>query len=123
MTERIDRYGPMLSSYVDASERGPSIFGWNGPRRYLVLTQDPAEIRPTGGFIGSYGIVAFDRGRITERVFRDVSLLDEPQDYPSIEPPQELAELLRGRGTPRRMVARPRRAPRTRSSLRERVRR
>lgn len=100
MTDRIDKYGPMLSSYVDASDRIPSILGRNGPRRYLVLTQDPAEIRPTGGFIGSYGIVAFDRGRITEFMFRDISLLDEPQDYPAIEPPQDLGELQLGADRP-----------------------
>ena len=32
-----------------------------------VLTQDPAELRPTGGYLGSYGIVTFDRGRVTDR--------------------------------------------------------
>ena len=57
---------PLLDVYVDFSERLPAILGWNEPRRYLILTQDPAEIRPTGGFVGSYGIVAFDNGSITE---------------------------------------------------------
>lgn len=96
MTARIDAYGPLLDTYVDASARVPAILGWDGPRRYLVLTQDPAEIRPTGGFIGSYGIVAFDRGRVTERTFQDVFPLDFPWDYPRIEPPQELADYLLG---------------------------
>ena len=96
MAERIDEYGPLLDGYVEASSRLPSILGWDGPRRYLVLTQDPAEIRPTGGFIGSYGIVAFDRGRITERLFQDITLLDLPSDYPYLEPPQDLADYLLG---------------------------
>jgi len=96
MSARIDAYGPVLSTYADASDRLPAIFGWDEPRRYLVLTQDPAEIRPTGGFIGSYGIVAFDRGRITELVFRDISFLDFPFDYPWIEPPRDLADYLLG---------------------------
>ena len=30
--------------------------GGAGPRRYLVLSQNPAELRPTGGFIGTYGV-------------------------------------------------------------------
>ena len=47
MTARIDTYGPLLDTYVDVSARLPSILGWDGPRRYLVLTQDPAELRPT----------------------------------------------------------------------------
>jgi hypothetical protein len=96
MTTRIDMYGPLLDTYVDVSARLPSILGWDGPRRYLVLTQDPAELRPTGGFIGSYGIIAFDRGRITERRFGDIVPLDFPFDYPRIEPPQELADYLLG---------------------------
>ena len=96
MMERIDAYGPLLDSYADASERLPAILGWDGPRRYLVLTQDPAEIRPTGGFIGSYGIVTIDRGRITERNFEDTSPVDYPWDYPRIEPPQALADYLLG---------------------------
>ena len=96
MTERIEVYGPVLDVYVEASNRLPAILGWDGPRRYVVLSQDPAESRPTGGFIGSYGIVAFDRGRITELAFRDVTLLDFPWDYPRIEPPQDLADYLLG---------------------------
>lgn len=100
MTEKIDEYGPLLATYVDASDRLPEILGSKEPRRYLVLTQDPAEIRPTGGFIGSYGIVTFDRGRITDRFFRDVTLLDNPPDYPRIEPPPDLAEYALAPGQP-----------------------
>jgi Protein of unknown function (DUF4012) len=96
MSTRIDTYGPVLDTYVEVSSRLPSILGWDGPRRYLVLTQDPAELRPSGGLIGSYGIIAFDRGRITERRFIRVSALDEPWDYPFINPPQELADYLLG---------------------------
>jgi hypothetical protein len=96
MSTRIDVYGPLLDTYVEVSARLPAILGWDGPRRYLVLTQDPAELRPTGGFIGSYGIIAFDRGRITERRFQDVVPLDFPWDYPRIEPPQELSDYLLG---------------------------
>ena len=96
MVNRIATYGPLLDAYVSASARLPAILGWDKPRRYLVLTQDPAELRPTGGFTGSYGIIAFDRGRVTERTFRDIFLLDLPWDYPFIRPPQELADYLLG---------------------------
>lgn len=100
IARRLDTYGPSLDAYVDVSERLPSILGWDGPRRYLVLTQNPAELRPTGGFIGSYGIVTFDGGRVTERAFRDVALLDFPWDYPFVAPPQELADYLLGPDQP-----------------------
>ena len=100
MSARIERYSPMLDTYLDFSERLPAIFGWNEPRRYLVLTQDPAELRPTGGFIGSYGIIVFDRGSMTDHRFEDVVPLDYPWDYPRIEPPQQLADYLLGAQQP-----------------------
>ena len=96
MIERVARYGPLLDSYVELSGRLPAMLGWDGPRRYLVLTQDPAELRPTGGFLGSYGIVTFDRGRVTDRSFHDVFDLDLPPDYPFIKPPAELSTYLLG---------------------------
>jgi hypothetical protein len=96
MTTRIDKYGPLLDTYLTVSARLPTILGWDGPRRYLILTQDPAELRPSGGIIGSYGIIAFDRGRITERRFLSISPLDGKTDYPFARPPQELADYLLG---------------------------
>jgi hypothetical protein len=96
MIERVSRYGPLLDSYVTLSARLPTMLGWNGARRYLVLTQDPAELRPTGGFLGSYGIVTFDRGHVTDRNFHDVFDLDLPPDYPFIKPPAELTTYLLG---------------------------
>jgi hypothetical protein len=98
MTDRIDDLLPALTGYVAASDRIPSVLGWQQPRRYLVLTQNPAELRPTGGYIGSYGLVAFDRGDLVEHAFRDVFLLDRPDGNPYVEPPRELTDYLLGPG-------------------------
>ncbi|MDQ1710864.1 MAG: hypothetical protein QOE45_314 [Frankiaceae bacterium] len=38
--------------------------GGAGPRRYLVVSQNPDEVRPTGGFIGTYGVLAGTNGRL-----------------------------------------------------------
>lgn len=40
------------------------IVGANGPRRYLILTQNPDEVRPTGGYIGTYGLLAAADGHL-----------------------------------------------------------
>lgn len=40
------------------------IFGGDAFRRYLVLFQNNHEIRPTGGFIGSFAIIDTQKGRI-----------------------------------------------------------
>ena len=39
--------------------------GGNGPRRYLIFSQNPDEPRPTGGFIGSYGVLSTNSGHVT----------------------------------------------------------
>jgi hypothetical protein len=39
--------------------------GGRGPRRYLVFSQNPDEPRPTGGFIGSYGVISAVSGHVT----------------------------------------------------------
>ncbi len=96
MRAKIAEFGPPLKAYAHAAGILPQVLGWNGPRRYLVLTQDPAELRPTGGYIGSFGIIAFDRGRITERHFQDVFLLDLPPTYPFVTAPGPLANYLLG---------------------------
>jgi hypothetical protein len=95
MAERVDRYEPLLDDYLTVSARLPAILGWDAPRRYLVLTQNPAELRPTGGYTGSYGIITFDKGHVTERTFRDVFLLDLGK-YPFVKAPEELANYLLG---------------------------
>jgi hypothetical protein len=39
-------------------------FGSDKPVRYLVLLQNPAELRPSGGFPGTMGLVTIDRGQL-----------------------------------------------------------
>ena len=67
MLDKVDQYGPLIHVYTEIDGVVPSILGWGGPKRYLVLAQDPAELRPSGGFIGTYGIVTFDEGRLVGR--------------------------------------------------------
>jgi hypothetical protein len=40
------------------------IFGGKGLRRYLLIFQNPAELRPTGGFMGSFAILDVKDGEI-----------------------------------------------------------
>jgi len=52
---------------ASAARLAPAIFGGpgDGPRRYLLVVQNPAENRGTGGLIGSYGILTADDGTVT----------------------------------------------------------
>lgn len=59
----------LVSSLIDVT---PTLFGFNGSKTYLILFQNNFELRPGGGFIGSYGIVRLDRGMIAELTVHDV---------------------------------------------------
>ena len=39
--------------------------GGDGPRSYLVLSQNPDELRPTGGYIGTYGVLSAVGGKLS----------------------------------------------------------
>lgn len=43
----------------------PSMLGAAGPRRYLVIAQDNAEVRGTGGLLGAYATLEAANGRLT----------------------------------------------------------
>ncbi|MET0920047.1 MAG: DUF4012 domain-containing protein [Acidimicrobiia bacterium] len=47
-----------------AARLAPAIFGADGPRRYLLVVQNNAEARATGGLMGSYGVITADDGKL-----------------------------------------------------------
>ena len=96
MAGPIEQYRPILAEYSRYDQIIPDILGWGGQKRYLVLAEDPAELRPTGGFIGTYGVVTFTNGRITERAFHDVYQLDLQDGLPYVQPPDALKDHLLG---------------------------
>ncbi len=42
----------------------PPMLGADGPRRYLIVVQNPTESRGTGGLLGAYGVLRADHGRL-----------------------------------------------------------
>ncbi|MCD4704810.1 DUF4012 domain-containing protein, partial [bacterium] len=52
------------------------ILGNQGSQKYLLLFQNNTELRPTGGFIGSYGILKIENGNIKELSIDDIYHLD-----------------------------------------------
>jgi len=39
--------------------------GNDGPKHYLIVFQEPNVPRPSGGFLGAYGIISFNQGKMT----------------------------------------------------------
>ncbi|MBI2029964.1 DUF4012 domain-containing protein, partial [Candidatus Gottesmanbacteria bacterium] len=71
----------------------PSLLGYNSPKTFLILFQNNAELRPTGGFIGSFGWVTFSQGRLVEFKTEDVYTADG-QLKGHVPPPEAIAKYL-----------------------------
>ncbi len=50
----------------------PAFAGADGPKRYLLVAESPAELRGTGGIWGAFAILSADRGKISVSPFRGV---------------------------------------------------
>lgn len=66
-----------LNQSVSLLEIGIPLAGYPRTRTFLVLLQNADEIRPTGGFIGTIGLVQPDSGEIGHIDFGDVYALDK----------------------------------------------
>jgi hypothetical protein len=62
----INRYNAAGGSHEIQSDLHALMAGLGSgkPVRYLVLLQNPAELRPSGGFPGTMGLVTIDRGQL-----------------------------------------------------------
>lgn len=56
---------PAVDAVGNTARLLPPMLGADGPRTYLVVAQNPAELRATGGLIGSVAVVRADRGAIS----------------------------------------------------------
>jgi hypothetical protein len=54
----------------------PEFIGLYGERQYLVLFQNNMELRPTGGFIGSFGLLDLREGELKDFKIEDVYTAD-----------------------------------------------
>lgn len=78
-----------ISEIIDEGRAFLGLLGHDSPRKYLLLFQNSAEMRATGGFIGNYGILDIDKGKIKEIFVDDILNLDG-QLQVKIIPPQPL---------------------------------
>lgn len=77
----------------DLINLSPELFGQKERKTYLILFQNNSEIRGTGGFIGSYGLATFEKGKFLDMEIRDVYFADG-QLKGFVEPPAPLKTFL-----------------------------
>jgi hypothetical protein len=90
--QQLEQYHEQLTTIDQFLLEGPdlltTIFGLNAPRNYLVLSQNSDELRPSGGYISTYGWLRVRRFRITDYAYSPTTPLSPNP------PPAEMATTL-----------------------------
>lgn len=73
----------------------PTFLGFGQPRTYLILFLNNNEMRPGGGFIGSYATLRFSNGSMEILALEGTETLDNaaPEDW-VVEPPEMIQQQL-----------------------------
>lgn len=97
LQEQLDDVEETIAEFKPFLEQLPTILGAIEPQDMLVLLQNPHELRPTGGFIGSFGRVSMDKGEITQFFTEDVYNIDVfalgREEFTAPEPIQRYTEV------------------------------
>ncbi|MEU9009422.1 DUF4012 domain-containing protein [Streptomyces sp. NPDC048479] len=64
LLSQLDRMAPAVENAATGARLLPQMLGADGPRRYLVMFQNPAEARGTGGMPGAFAMLTADRGAL-----------------------------------------------------------
>lgn len=85
-----------LDQAIPATHLLPPILGYPNAKTYLFLLQNNTELRPAGGFIGTYGLMKVSSGEIISLTTDNSYNLDEAaKDLPVIQPPDEIKKYLK----------------------------
>ncbi|MFF3247485.1 DUF4012 domain-containing protein [Streptomyces sp. NPDC002870] len=77
LVSRLDRLAPAVENAATGARLLPLMLGADGPRRYFVVFQNPAESRGTGGMPGAHATLTADRGKLALTQFgHDTEMLD-----------------------------------------------
>ena len=82
-----------IDLFLSVADLLPQILGYDKEKKYLVLFQNNNELRPGGGFIGSYAVIALRNGKLGEVEIQDVYDADG-QLKGHVEPPSALKKYL-----------------------------
>lgn len=95
---RINSLQQKLTFYDDLVNKGrasalilPEIVAFDGSKSYLILLQNNMELRPAGGFIGSFAKVSFAGGKLKTLEVNDIYAIDGNLKI-HVEPPKEIRE-------------------------------
>lgn len=84
----LDQASALVNDAKPILETAPYLLGKDKPIKYLLLFQNEAELRPTGGFLTGYAVIEVNKGKISTLQSDDIYKLDEkfPKKIPAPEP-------------------------------------
>ncbi|MEV6376698.1 DUF4012 domain-containing protein [Micromonospora musae] len=91
LRDEIDRLGTMTAAADQGARLLPTLLGADGSRRYLLVSQNPAELRATGGMFGAYAVIEAKNGRV--QMGRQDSSSSLGQFNPPLPVPKEVRAL------------------------------
>jgi len=88
---KVNQIQEIITKAIPVCDSLPRFLGLSKPQTYLLVLQNNTELRPTGGFIGTYGIIKVKDGKIISFNTDNIYNLDEPnKETLHIEPPWPL---------------------------------
>lgn len=90
-SEKLALYSKLVGQAQSASILLPKLVALNGNKDYLVLLQNNMELRPAGGFIGSFAKVSFEGGKLKKLDVNDIYAIDGALSI-HVEPPKEIKD-------------------------------
>ena len=90
--DKIPLFEQYLGDAIEYADFLEGIIGIDQPKKYLLLFENNSELRPTGGFPGTYGVVSFASGGLSDFFVNDIYNLDG-QLQRNIIPPKQLQHI------------------------------
>ncbi len=97
LNSELDSAVNLLNQAISISKVVPALAGYPEPSTYLLIMHNTDELRPSGGFIGVYGILESSNGKIDTLTTHDSYHLDMPASISgnwNLEPPEPLSKHL-----------------------------
>jgi len=94
--EKMPEFKKQLSLAVPIVKIVPQLAGYPESKTYLFLLSNNAELRPAGGFIGTYGILKVADGEFVNFDTHDVYAIDGPsEEFLHVTPPPPIHKYLK----------------------------
>jgi len=91
LSEKLTLYSQLVNKAEAVSMLLPKLVALDNSKNYLILLQNNMELRPGGGFIGSFAKVSFEGGKLKKLEVNDIYTIDGNLAI-HVEPPKEIKE-------------------------------